>query len=271
MPMVSSDKEQPPIRVLIADDEAINRLGLRYLIANCPGLEVVAEAANGKEALQHAAICHPDIVLLDITMPEMDGIMAARAIRKLSSEIKILMLTSLNGPKELGEALAAGANGYCLKDSKPEQLLKALSVIGDGNTFLDSKAMPHLVNAMAPKAIEKPVHLEKTQAYEPLSETELEILSMKMSGLNDVKTAETLNVSLETLRKIEETIKEKILDLENRDVYEHKSKKIVGATLVCEECEGTFAQSLEYCPIDGTPLVEDLVTRKIGTFLGGKW
>lgn len=258
------------LRILIVDDEVINRLGLRYLLTSLPGIEVIAEASNGAEAIELTAVHSPDVVLMDLTMPEMDGITTTRAIRKSKPETKILVLTSMVGGDKVTQALEAGANGYCLKDSNPEEFLTALNVVRSGNIFLDAKVLPALLGTMSSKPSKANKSFKKTDAYEPLSDRELEILSMKMRGISDEETARTLNISLNTLERIEFEIKEKICDLENRPATGLRKENSQQLRL-CEHCNSVFGQDVEICPNDGWILVDEQATKWIGTTLDGKY
>ena len=272
--MSDSSKKAPLLRILIADDESINRLGIRCLLAECDGLEVIADVGNGIDVVQLAEKLHPDVILMDIKMPGMDGIAATRAIRKMFPGIKILMLTSANGQQEIFDSLEAGANGYCLKDSNPDQFMTAISVVMAGNVFLDSKALPLLLKSVDAANSNKKLATQKTQAYEPLSESELEVLSMKMRGITDDETSRQLSISLETLRRVEEKIKQKIMDLENRPAtLSSLTAQTSGDSLsrFCEVCESSFPPETENCPNDGAVLAKNSTNKRVGTTLDGKY
>ncbi len=126
-------------RVVIADDEAINRLALRLALEELEGLEVVAEAFDGLQAVEYAKTLQPDLVIIDLTMPEMDGISATEQIRKNDPSVAILILSSVTRASDIERALLAGANGYCLKESMSTKLTGVLNVLRHGRSFWEGR------------------------------------------------------------------------------------------------------------------------------------
>src|SRR5829696_79967 len=124
------------IRVLVADDQWMVRAGFRMLLANEPDIEVVAEASNGLEAVHHAARLQPNVVLMDIRMPELDGLEATRRLIAADQAARILILTTFDLDEYVYEALRVGASGFVLKDDPPEQLLAAIRVVAAGDAVL---------------------------------------------------------------------------------------------------------------------------------------
>ena len=124
------------IRVLVADDQSMIRAGFRMLLANEPDIEVVAEASNGLDAIAQVARFHPTVVLMDIRMPELDGLQATRRILAADDTARILILTTFDLDEYVYEALRAGASGFVLKDDPPEQLLAAIRVVAAGDALL---------------------------------------------------------------------------------------------------------------------------------------
>ena len=124
------------IRVLVADDQSMVRAGLRMLLSDQPDIDVVAEAHNGREAVAQAARFHPDVVLMDIRMPEMDGLEATRRILEADESARVLVLTTFNLDEYVFEALRAGASGFVLKDDPPEQLIGAVRTVAAGEALL---------------------------------------------------------------------------------------------------------------------------------------
>jgi serine/threonine protein kinase len=231
---------------------------------------VIAEASNGTEALELTTIYSPDVILMDLGMPQMDGITTTRAIRKSKPDTKILVLTSEFGGDKVSQSLEAGANGYCLKDSNPEEFLTALNVVRKGNIYLDAKVMPALLGSMSRKVSKTLMNSKKTDAYEPLTERELEILSMKMRGISDEETALVLKVSPTTLARMELEIKEKISELEKSSVQNSRRANSQQNRL-CEHCNSVFSLDVETCPNDGWVLIDEQTTKWIGTTLDGKY
>jgi DNA-binding NarL/FixJ family response regulator len=138
-PLLQVDWINPekPLRIMIVDDEAINRLALRSFLDSYEGLTTVAEASNGVEAIRTADTRDLDVIIMDIKMPEMDGIAATRLIKAKLPEIKILIHSSFYKRADVDEAMEAGANGFISKDSKPENLVGALKMLHHGEIFLE--------------------------------------------------------------------------------------------------------------------------------------
>src|SRR3954462_13632760 len=124
------------IRVLVVDDQAMVRAGFRLLLADEPGIEVVAEASNGFEAVDEAARVRPHVVLMDIRMPELDGLEATRRILAADASSRILILTTFDLDEYVYQALSAGASGFVLKDDPPEQLIAAIRTVAGGDALL---------------------------------------------------------------------------------------------------------------------------------------
>ena len=137
------------IRVLIVDDHAIVRKGIRALLAEAGGFEVVAEAANGQEAVLRAQETHPDVILMDLLMPGMDGIEATRQITGRRPEARILVLTSFAADNKVFPAIKAGASGYLLKDSSPEELVRAIRQVHRGEPSLHPTIARKLLQEIA--------------------------------------------------------------------------------------------------------------------------
>src|SRR3712207_315734 len=124
------------VRVLVADDQSMVRAGFRMLLSGEPDIDVVAEASNGLEAVDKAARLHPTVVLMDIRMPELDGLEATRRILAADDAARILILTTFDLDEYVYEALRAGASGFVLKDDPPEQLLSAIRIVASGDALL---------------------------------------------------------------------------------------------------------------------------------------
>ena len=177
------------IRILVADDHAVVRAGLTQLIATFEGAELVGAAANGREAVQLCAERHPDVVLMDLEMPEVDGIEATRAIRTAHPDVAVVVLTSFSDRDRILRALDAGAAGYLLKDAEPDELLRAVHAAARGEAPLDPKAARALLSARrAPSAAES------------LSEREREVLAMVAEGLPNKVIAQRLAISEKTVK-----------------------------------------------------------------------
>ena len=133
------------IRVLLVDDQALFREGLRMLLSVQPDLDVVGEAANGEEALRQAAALHPQVVLMDLRMPVLDGVAATRRLRATQPECRVIVLTTFDDDEDIFEGLRAGAAGYLLKDVPPSQLVEAIRAAARGESFLEPSVATKVV------------------------------------------------------------------------------------------------------------------------------
>ena len=181
------------IRILIADDHAIVREGLMALIATEPDLELVGEATDGIQAVSKAQALRPDVILLDLMMPRMDGVEAINEIKKSWQDARIIVLTSFSDDEKVFSAIRSGALGYLLKDSSPSDLLQAISTVANGEGFLS----PAIASKVM-REINQPPKLPPTQ--DPLTEREVEILQLVAQGLTNDGIAEKLVVSERTVR-----------------------------------------------------------------------
>jgi NarL family two-component system response regulator LiaR len=182
-----------PIRVLIADDHAILRKGIRALLSTEPDMEVVGEAADGLETLAQARALHPDVILMDLVMPRMDGIGATRQITAEQSDVRILVLTSFAADDKVFPAIKAGALGYILKDSGPTELVQAIHQVHRGQ--------PSLEPAIALKMLHELSHPPKQPPTpDPLSARELEVLRLLAQGKSNREIADQLVITELTVR-----------------------------------------------------------------------
>ena len=181
------------IRILIADDHAIVRKGIRALLATEADIEVVGEAADGKEAVEKAERLHPDVILMDLVMPGMDGIEATRRITTRQPETRILVLTSFAEDEKVFPALKAGALGYLLKDAGPEELVRAIRQVYCGESSLH----PAIARKVLQELSRPP---EQPPTPEPLTERELEVLRLIAKGKSNREIAEELVISEATVR-----------------------------------------------------------------------
>ena len=183
---------QPPIQVLIVDDQAIVRKGIRALLAEVGDIAVLGEAANGEEAVAQAERLHPDVILMDLVMPGMDGIEATRRITR-DSGARVLVLTSFVGDDKVFPAIKAGALGYLIKDSEPDELLQAVRRVHRGEPSLH----PTIALKMLQEIQQPP---ENPPTPDPLSDRELEVLRLVAKGLGNKEIAERLVISEATVR-----------------------------------------------------------------------
>lgn len=184
---------QKPIRLLIVDDQGIVRKGVRALLAEVDGMKVVGEASDGLEAVKQAEALQPDVILMDMVMPNMDGIEATRQIMARQPKTRILALTSFAADDKVFPAIKAGALGYLLKDSEPEDLIKAIKNIYRGEPFLHPN--------IARKVLEELSHpTGSPPTPEPLTERELEVLQLVAQGLSNQEIAKRLVIGDATVR-----------------------------------------------------------------------
>ena len=181
------------IRVLIADDHAIVREGLRTLINSKPGMELAGEAANGKEAVEKARLLKPDVILIDLVMPILDGQEAIYQIKETDPEARILVLTSFAEDEKVFPAIKSGALGYLLKDSSPSQLVTAIEDVYQGNPSLHPSIARKLFNE-----VNQPSNLPPTE--HPLTEREVEVLKLVAQGMTDQEIAKWLTISRWTVQ-----------------------------------------------------------------------
>lgn len=177
------------IRILVADDHRMVRAGLRSLLAAVEDVQVVAEAADGAQAVQAVADSAPDLVLMDLSMPMLDGIAATRAIRTAHPGVRVVVLSSFDDQGRVRQALAAGATGYVLKDCTPEELLTAIRSAAAGHAPLD----PRVAGALLPRT-------EGPTVAEQLSQREIQVLRLASQGLANKQIGRSLGIAERTVK-----------------------------------------------------------------------
>jgi DNA-binding NarL/FixJ family response regulator len=182
------------IRVLIADDHHVVRRGLVFFLRTQKGLDIIGEAANGKEAVELAKLLKPDIILMDLVMPEMDGIQATRIIKSEQPEIKIMMLTSFSEQDHVIPALEAGASGFQLKDIQPDELVTSIKKIMGGENQLHPRATSHLLDNLSNKS------KVKKNLIEELTKRELDVLKEIAKGKSNKEIASSLFITEKTVK-----------------------------------------------------------------------
>lgn len=212
----NSNQMVDTIKILLVEDHKLTRIGLRTVLERTDDIKVIGEAENGKEAIDKATELQPDVVLMDVGMPVMDGIEAVQKIREKHKDINTIMLTSHDNERDILASLSAGACGYCLKDVEPERLYTAIRSVNEGDVWLDSNVASRVMKAYQsePASAESketppPVsanqkievnHPELPPAPEALSPREMEVLGLIVEGLSNQEIADRLIISLATAK-----------------------------------------------------------------------
>jgi DNA-binding NarL/FixJ family response regulator len=186
------------IRVLLADDQALVRAGFRALLDAQEGIEVIGEAGDGREAVQLAKELRPDVILMDIRMPVLDGLASTReiALDKSLDSVRIVILTTFELDEYVFDAIRAGAAGFLVKDTKPADLIEAVRVVAGGDALLSPSVTRRLIGEFAARAKEPPA----SSALEELTDREREVMALAASGLSNEQIADRLVVSVATAK-----------------------------------------------------------------------
>lgn len=186
------------IRILLCDDHAMFRQGLRSILETESGFRVIGEAATGREAVRYALETRPDVILMDIQMPELDGVAATKTILAEYPEAKVIILTMYRQDTYVFEAIKVGARGYMLKDADANDLITAIHRVADGETLLSAEMAANILDEFKKVKDELPEHPE--HRLSELTEREAAILRLLAQGSSNQEIAEALDVSEKTVR-----------------------------------------------------------------------
>lgn len=232
------------LKVVLVDDHEIVRIGLNLIFKSWADVEVVGEGSNGQEAIDLVREKTPDVVLLDLGMPKIDGITAARKIREFDKDVRIIMFTAHSDVRDILAALSAGVNGYCLKDVDGERLRRAIWSVVDGDVWLDARATRDVISMVgsgkmpadqfekngeqrdrAAAKQKEPVAVAQVPVlaaggqgpYEALSAREVEVLSLLVEGLTNKEIGERLHITRDTVKTHIRHIMEKLAASDRTD------------------------------------------------------
>lgn len=194
------------IRVLIVDDHAVVRTGMRMLLESDPEIEIVGEGNNGEAALQLTRDLDPDVIVMDVTMPGMNGVEATRAIKAERPDKAVLAVTIHEGPDYFFQMLHAGAAGYVPKRAAPEELIRAIHVVAEGNVFLEPRVAKDLVADYLHRVHEG----SEQDSYDGLTEREQEVLKLIAEDRTNHEIANLLIISVKTVERHRENIMGKL-------------------------------------------------------------
>lgn len=202
------------IRILLVDDQSIVREGIRSMLSPEPDMMVVGEAQDGNAALRAVIELVPDVVLMDVRMPGMDGLTALERLKQISPRTSVIMVTLYDDPDYLMRAVSAGAAGYILKDANREDLIRAVRVTADGGAIVDPSMLPQLLGKMSAMMAEPTPEIARMRLAE-LTERELEVLRLVAEGHTNQEIAAVLIISPTTVKTHVQNILQK-LDVSDR-------------------------------------------------------
>jgi len=199
------------IRILVVDDHPVSRAGLRFLLEDADDLLIAGEAVDGNQALSAVEQYCPNVVLMDVGLPLLDGIQVSRLIRQKFPDVKIIMLTSHDNEEDIFASLAAGASGYCLKNIDRERLLSAIRSVSAGDFWLDTTIASKVITAIANSRISWGIASSgQSTLVDPLSQRELDVLNLLVEGLSNQHIAGRLGIGVETVKTHIKHILEKL-------------------------------------------------------------
>ncbi len=203
------------IKVLLIEDHEMTRLGISLVCENTAGLELIAQAENGRKGIELALKLRPDVVLMDIGLPEIDGIQATELIKKQAPDIKILMFTSRESESDVFDSLSAGADGYIMKGTEKNQMISAIKAVAEGAAWLDSSIARMVLSSVKKQSSQEVMEnssgqLKNTKNKYGLTEKELQVLSLIVEGLSNEQIAQRLIVTISTAKAHVHSILQKL-------------------------------------------------------------
>jgi DNA-binding NarL/FixJ family response regulator len=187
----------PPVRVLIVDDDDLMRAGLRGVLSNDAAIEVVGEAGDGRDAIYRTKLLQPDVVLMDVRMPDLDGISATREMLAAFPDVKIVIVTTFEQDDYIFGALSAGASGFLLKRTRAEDLVAAIHTIAAGDSLLSPSVTSRVIRRMAQQPVPD---ASRDARVDELSPREREVLALMARGLSNGEIAATLVIEESTIK-----------------------------------------------------------------------
>jgi DNA-binding NarL/FixJ family response regulator len=188
---------EPPVRVLVVDDDALMRAGLRGILSSDQAIDVVGEAADGRDAIYRTRLLRPDVVLMDVRMPDLDGISATRKLLAAFPETRVVILTTFEQDDYIFGALRAGASGFLLKRTRPEELVAAVHTIAAGDSLLSPSVTSRVIERMAQQPGPDASHDARLDELTP---REREVLELLARGLSNAEIATALRIEESTVK-----------------------------------------------------------------------
>jgi len=222
--------DTPKVKVMVVDDSRLTRLSVKTMLKSAQqDIELVAEAEEGNQAIELVGKFHPDVVLMDIGMPVMDGVRATQAIKRQYPDVKVVMLTSHEDEDDVLDAFSSGANSYCLKETPPEMLVHVVLSTAHGACWIDPKIARIVMSQLQPsdrnhKSMEGDGQSEESTGFALLTEREVDVLKLVTKGLNNAEISERLCISMNTVKTHLKNIFQK-LEVEDRTAAALKALK----------------------------------------------
>jgi DNA-binding NarL/FixJ family response regulator len=207
--MESEVQQFYPLRILIVEDDPMMQIGLQHTLSVHSHIEIVGVAEDGYLGVESALSLKPDVIIMDVGMPHTDGITATQQIKQAIPDMKVIMLTSHTSQTEVIAALSSGADGYCVKGTSADQLVKAIDIVSQGATYLDAQVAQTVINQLKPVTSET----KPTQSIPPgtLSTREMEVLRLIVEGYSNPEIAKALYLSEHTVKTHVRGIMNKLL------------------------------------------------------------